>query len=108
MIEINKLAADKIQEIAAEEGLEGQHLRVRIIGGGCAGFNYDLFFEDSEPLPLDEVFESNGVTVVVDPLSFQYLDGSEITYMETIYGTGFKFINPNVVSTCACNMSVSF
>jgi iron-sulfur cluster insertion protein len=108
MIEVDKSAADKIREIAEDEELTGQHLRVKVIGGGCAGFNYDLFFEDSEPLPLDEVFESNGVTIVVDPLSFQYLDGSLITYTETVYGAGFRFSNPNVTSTCGCGSSVGF
>jgi len=105
MIELAESAAEKIKEIAEEEGLEGQHLRVKVIGGGCAGFNYDLFFEDGDPLPMDEVFKSHGVTIVVDPLSFQYLDGSEITYQDTIYGAGFKFNNPNVTSTCGCGSS---
>jgi iron-sulfur cluster insertion protein len=108
MIEVTQLAADKIREIAEAEDLVGQNLRVKVIGGGCAGFSYDLFFEEGVPLPMDEVFESHGVIIVVDPISFQYLDGSEITYQDTIYGAGFKFNNPNITSTCGCNMSVAF
>lgn len=108
MIEINEIAANKILEIAADEGLEGQNLRVKIIGGGCAGFSYDLFFDDKDALPMDEVFEDKGVTIVCDPLSFQYLDGVEITFLDSLYGSGFKFLNPNVTSSCGCGSSVAF
>jgi len=107
MIHLTKIAADKILEIASEEGLDGQNLRVKVIGGGCAGFTYDLFFDDKDALPLDETFEDKGVTIVVDPLSFQYLTGSEITFMDSLHGSGFKFINPNVTSTCGCQQSFS-
>ena len=84
------MAADKVKEIAKEEGLEGQGLRLRVIGGGCAGFQYDLFFEE-EPTSMDETFESRGIKLYVDPLSFQYLDGTEIDFVETVLGAGFKF-----------------
>lgn len=107
MIEVTEIAANKILEIVAEEGLEGQHLRVKVVGGGCAGFSYDLAFEDSDPLPLDEVFESRGIMIVIDPLSFQYMDGSEITFMEGLYAAGFKFLNPNISSSCGCGSSFS-
>ena len=107
MISITETAVSKIIEIAAEEGLEGQNLRVKVIGGGCAGFQYDLFFDDKDPLPLDEVFKDKGVTIVIDPLSFQYLNGSEITFMDGLYGSGFKFINPNITSSCGCGSSFS-
>jgi len=107
MLTINEKAANKVLEIASEEGLEGQHLRVKVMGGGCAGFQYDLFFEDGDPLPMDEVFEENGITIVIDPLSFQYLDGSEITFMDGVYASGFKFNNPNVTSSCGCGSSFS-
>ena len=107
MIQITEIAVNKILEIAAEEGLEGQNLRVKVIGGGCAGFQYDLFFDDKDPLPLDEVFEDKGITLVIDPLSFQYLDGSEITFLDGLYGSGFKFNNPNVTANCGCGSSFS-
>jgi len=107
MITITEIAANKILEIAAEEGLEGNHLRVKILGGGCGGFQYDLQFEDGEPLPMDEVFEDKGVKIVSDPLSYQYLNGSEITFLDGLYESGFKFVNPNISSSCGCGSSFS-
>ncbi len=104
MITITDKAAEKVREIAAEDKLEGQALRLRILGGGCAGFNYDLYFED-KPIDTDETFEDKGVTMVVDQLSVLYLDGTEIDFVEGLYGEGFKFNNPNVTSTCGCGQS---
>jgi iron-sulfur cluster insertion protein len=104
MISITTLAADKVKEISKSEGLEGQGLRLRVVGGGCAGFQYDLYFED-KPTDLDEQFESHGVKLFVDPLSYQYLDGTEIDYVEGSHGSGFKFGNPNVSGTCGCGSS---
>ena len=104
MISITELAAGKVREIADAEGLQGQGLRLRVIGGGCAGFQYDLYFEDT-PTDMDETFESNGVQLYIDPLSYQYLDGTEIDYVEGVSGAGFKFGNPNVSGTCGCGSS---
>jgi iron-sulfur cluster insertion protein len=105
-ISITDKAAEKVREIASDEGLAGQGLRLRVIGGGCAGFSYDLYFEDA-PTSMDEEFESNGVKMFVDPLSFQYLEGTEIDFVDGLYGSGFKFCNPNVTSTCGCGSSFS-
>lgn len=104
MISITQLAADKVKEISSSEGLAGQGLRLRVIGGGCAGFQYDLYFEE-QATEFDEQFESNGVQLFVDPLSYQYLDGTEIDYVDGAHGSGFKFGNPNVTSTCGCGSS---
>jgi iron-sulfur cluster insertion protein len=104
MISITNLAATKVQEIANAEGLIGQGLRLRVIGGGCAGFQYDLYFEEA-PTDMDERFQSNGVDLFVDPLSYQYLDGTEIDFVEGAHGSGFKFGNPNVSGTCGCGSS---
>lgn len=104
MISITSLAADKVKEISQSEGLTGHGLRLRVIGGGCAGFQYDLYFED-KPTELDETFESNGVLLYVDPLSYQYLDGTEVDFAAGPQGSGFKFGNPNVTSTCGCGSS---
>ncbi|MEO0326191.1 MAG: iron-sulfur cluster insertion protein ErpA [Myxococcota bacterium] len=97
-------AADKVKEIRDAEGLEGQGLRVRVIGGGCSGFSYDLFFED-ETTDLDQHFESHGVPLYVDMMSLQYLEGTEIDYVEEIHGAGFKFLNPQAKATCGCGSS---
>jgi iron-sulfur cluster insertion protein len=104
MISITKLAAEKVTEIATAEGLIGQGLRLRVIGGGCAGFQYDLYFEEG-PTEMDEQFESHGIALYIDPLSYQYLDGTEVDYVEGPHGSGFKFGNPNVSSTCGCGSS---
>jgi iron-sulfur cluster insertion protein len=104
MIAITPLAAEKVREISEAEGLAAQGLRLRVVGGGCAGFQYDLYFEEA-PTEFDERFESNGVQLFVDPLSYQYLDGTEIDYVEGAHGSGFKFGNPNVSGSCGCGSS---
>lgn len=105
-ISITERAAAKVVEIAKEEGIDVPGLRLRVIGGGCAGFNYDLYFED-QPTTMDEEVEDRGVKMFIDPLSYQYLDGTEIDYVEGLHGSGFKFVNPNVTSTCGCGSSFS-
>ena len=104
MISITQIAAEKVREFAQAQGLVGQGLRLRVVGGGCAGFQYELYFEE-KPTDLDEQFESNGVRLYIDPLSFQYLDGTEIDYVEGANGSGFKFGNPNISGTCGCGSS---
>ncbi len=106
MITITDRAALKVKEIQSAEGLEGQALRLCVKGGGCAGFSYDLYFED-KPTETDEQFECNGVKVCVDEMSLQYLDSTEIDYVEEAHREGFKFNNPNVKGTCGCGSSFS-
>ena len=106
MITVTDRAAAKVKEIAKSEGLEGQGLRLRVIGGGCAGFTYDLYFEDQIG-EMDEQYESQGIKLYVDPLSHQYLEDTEIDYVEGVHGSGFKFNNPNVKGTCGCGSSFS-
>jgi iron-sulfur cluster insertion protein len=106
MITITEKAALKVKEIAEAENLLGQGLRLRVMGGGCAGFSYDLYFEDKSG-DLDEQFESNGVKLFVDPMSYQYLENVEIDYVEGLHGAGFKFNNPNSKGSCGCGSSFS-
>jgi iron-sulfur cluster insertion protein len=106
MIAMTEKAAGKVHEIAEAEGLQGQGLRLRVVGGGCSGFTYDLYFED-QPTDMDEQVESQGVKLFIDPLSYQYLDETEIDYVEGLHGSGFKFNNPNVKGTCGCGSSFS-
>ncbi len=106
MISLTPKASDKVKEIRQAEGLGEQGLRVRIIGGGCSGFTYDLFFED-ETTELDQTFESDGIKLYIDMMSLQYLDGTEIDYVEGLHGAGFKFVNPKAKSTCGCGSSFS-
>ncbi|MCA9530417.1 MAG: iron-sulfur cluster insertion protein ErpA [Myxococcales bacterium] len=106
MISLTSRAAEKVKEIRQNEGLGDQGLRVRVIGGGCSGFSYDLFFED-ETNELDQVFESMGIPLYVDMMSMQYLEGTEIDYVEGLQGAGFKFVNPTAKASCGCGSSFS-
>jgi iron-sulfur cluster insertion protein len=106
MVLITPVAAAKVNEIRDAEGIEGNMaLRLRVVGGGCAGFSYDLYFD--EPAEVDRQIEIQGVKVVVDEMSLMYLVGTEIDYVEGLQGAGFKFNNPNVKSTCGCGSSFS-
>ncbi|MEM7138929.1 MAG: iron-sulfur cluster assembly accessory protein [Myxococcota bacterium] len=104
MLNLTPRAAEKVKEIRDAEGLAEQGLRVRVIGGGCAGFSYDLFFED-ETSDLDQTFTSFGIPIYVDMMSAQYIDGTEIDYVEGLQGAGFKFVNPQAKQTCGCGSS---
>jgi iron-sulfur cluster assembly accessory protein len=106
MIGITDIAATKVNEIRNAEAIEAnQALRLRVVGGGCAGFSYDLYFD--EATEVDRRFPINGVDVVVDEMSLMYLAGTVIDYVEGLQGAGFKFNNPNVKSTCGCGSSFS-
>src|SRR5690349_19122692 len=106
MLALTERAAEKVREIRDAEGLGAQGLRVRVIGGGCSGFSYDLFFEE-ETGELDQTFESQGIPLYVDMMSYQYLEDTEIDYVEGLHGAGFKFLNPQAKSTCGCGSSFS-
>ncbi len=106
MITLTAKAIRKIKEIAAADDIKTLILRAKVVGGGCAGFSYDLYFEE-KIADMDEVFENDGITIVADMLSHQYLEGVEIDYVEGIIGAGFKFLNPNVKGTCGCGSSFS-
>lgn len=99
-------AAVKVRELIAEEGEEGLMLRVFITGGGCSGFQYGFTFEESIG-EGDTVVENQGVKLLVDPLSYQYLVGSEIDYSEGLEGAQFVIHNPNATTTCGCGSSFS-
>ncbi|MBI5516076.1 MAG: iron-sulfur cluster insertion protein ErpA [Deltaproteobacteria bacterium] len=104
MVALTEKAAEKVREIAKAEGLEGQGLRLQVKGGGCSGFQYDLYF-DEKPSDMDQVVDSFGIPLFIDPLSIQYLEGTQIDYVEGLSGAGFKFENPNVKGTCGCGSS---
>lgn len=106
MIHITEKAAKKIEEISNEEGIGHYSVRVRVVGGGCAGFTNDMYFDDKVG-EMDETFELDGVKVIVDPLSLQYLDEVVIDYVDGPISAGFKFNNPNVTGSCGCGSSFS-
>lgn len=104
MINVSTSAASKINELLAEEGKTGSGLRVFVQGGGCSGFQYGLMIEENGGTG-DQVFESNGVRLFIDPVSISYLKGAEVDFVDTVTGGGFTIKNPNAVSTCGCGSS---
>lgn len=104
MITITESAIAKIKEISEAEGIGHSTIRIRIIGGGCAGFQYDMEYVDQQS-DMDEVLEQDGVKVLIDPISHQYLDEATLDYVSGLMGTGFKFINPKVKTSCGCGHS---
>jgi iron-sulfur cluster insertion protein len=99
-------AARKVHELIEEEGNPGLKLRVYISGGGCSGFQYGFTF-DEDQAEDDLAVSREGVTLVVDPLSLQYLTGAEIDYAESFSGSQFVIRNPNAKTTCGCGSSFS-
>ena len=100
-------AALKVKDLIAEENSQSElMLRVFIQGGGCSGFQYGFTFEKSEK-DGDTVVTKNGVKLLIDPMSFQYLSGAEIDYSEGIEGSQFVIRNPNASTTCGCGSSFS-
>ncbi len=99
-------AASKVKELIDEEGNPALKLRVFVQGGGCSGFQYGFTF-DEETNDDDTVMEKGGVTLLIDPMSFQYLVGAEIDYKDDLQGAQFVIKNPNAASTCGCGSSFS-
>lgn len=99
-------AARKVRSLIDEEGNENLKLRVYITGGGCAGFSYGFKF-DEDAKADDTQVQNQGVTLLVDPMSVQYLAGSEVDYTEGLQGSQFVVKNPNATSTCGCGSSFS-
>lgn len=99
-------AVQKAKELIASEGNDQLHLRVFVTGGGCSGFQYGFSFDD-EHQDDDTLTTMDGITVVVDGLSYQYLVGSTIDYLESLTGSQFVVENPNASSTCGCGASFS-
>jgi len=99
-------AAAKVKELIDEEGNPGLKLRVFVTGGGCSGFQYGFTFDEAVNED-DTSMEKNGVMLLIDAMSFQYLAGAEIDYQEGIEGAQFVIKNPNATSTCGCGSSFS-
>jgi iron-sulfur cluster assembly protein len=103
-ISLTDKAAGKISELlGSQQDSEGQALRVAVRGGGCSGFQYALAFDRVKE--DDHVFEVDGVSVIVDKVSMQFVFGSEVDYVEGLQGAGFQVNNPNVVAACGCGSS---
>lgn len=103
-ISLTDVAAAKIGELlGGQDDSQDQALRVAVRGGGCSGFQYALAFDRAKD--DDHVFEVDGVAVIVDKVSMQFVFGSEVDYVEGLQGAGFQVNNPNVVAACGCGSS---
>jgi iron-sulfur cluster assembly protein len=106
MLQLTERAVGKVKEILDMQEPKPSGLRISVVGGGCSGFSYSMAFENT-PGMLDKTYQFDGLKVFIDQASLLYLDGAEVDYVETMEGSGFKFNNPNVKSTCGCGSSFS-
>jgi iron-sulfur cluster assembly accessory protein len=107
MVGLTPGAITKVKEILSQQTPLPTGLRIAVVGGGCSGFSYHMAFENQVNENSDNVYEFEGLKVLVDQMSEMYLDGVQVDYIESIDGSGFKFNNPNVKSTCGCGSSFS-
>src|ERR671921_2636622 len=104
MVELTDIAAEKVRAFMQGQTAEGDiGLRVGVRGGGCSGFQYSLALDEQRD--DDQVFDHEGIKVLVDPASLRYVDGSTVDYTESLMGAGFEVQNPNVVASCGCGSS---
>ena len=105
-IVVTSSAAGKISQLLSEENQPSAGLRVFVQGGGCSGFQYGLMIEEGQgDVESDQIFESNGVRIFVDPISVRYLGGAEVDFIDNLTGGGFTIKNPNAKTTCGCGQS---
>ena len=106
LITISPKAEEKVTEFMKQENKESLYLRVYVSGGGCSGLSYGMGFEE-KPDEDDNVIDQNGIKMIVDSYSQKYLNGTNIDYIESLMGSGFKINNPNVTKSCSCGHSFS-
>ncbi len=106
LLVVTQNAADKVKALIEEEGNDALKLRVFVTGGGCSGFQYGFSFDENVN-DGDTSIEKDGVTFLVDPMSYQYLVGAELDYQEGLMGSQFMIKNPNASTTCGCGSSFS-
>ena len=108
-ISVTAGAVSKVKEIMGQQDPVPAGLRIGVVGGGCSGFSYSMVFEQdaNDEMSMDKIYTFDGLKVFVDQTSLLYLDNTEVDYVEALEGSGFKFSNPNVKSTCGCGSSFS-
>lgn len=106
VVQLTERAVNKVKALIEEESNEDLKLRVFVTGGGCSGFQYGFTFDELAEED-DTLVEKEGVTVLVDPLSYQYIEGAEVDYVEGLEGSRFVVTNPNASTTCGCGSSFS-
>ena len=105
-VQLTPKAVEMVRDALEREGLKGYGIRVGVVGGGCAGFQYSMDFED-QPKDGDLAFEQDDVRLFIDPMSTMYLQNVTIDYVVGLQGAGFKFHNPSARTTCGCGSSFS-
>jgi len=105
LVKLTEAAGRKMQQLMQRDGIDTGALRVKIMGGGCAGLEYKMDFEKQPPTAKDILIQSAGVRVLVDVKSALYVSGSEIDFQDKLIGGGFKIHNPNATATCSCGES---
>src|SRR5919206_804156 len=103
VVTLTDIAAEKIGTLLNDEEHANAGLRVAVRGGGCSGFQYQLALDEQRD--GDQVFDHDGIKIIVDELSLRYVDGSTVDYTESLMGAGFQVENPNVVAACGCGSS---
>lgn len=104
-IALTERAASELKDLMTGQDKAESALRVWVAGGGCSGLQYGLALDDNEPEAGDQIFENNGVKIVIDPMSLQYMEGAVVDFVDDNLGGGFKIENPNAVSSCGCGSS---
>ena len=103
VVQLTDIAAQKIGTLLSDEEHADAGLRVAVRGGGCSGFQYQLALDEKRD--GDQIFEHDGIRILVDEMSLRYVDGSTVDYTESLMGAGFQVENPNVVASCGCGSS---
>ena len=106
MVTLTDRALERIRSVSVSEGRQGQVLRLRAVAGGCSGFSYQFAWEPAATGD-DETYDFGDVHLVVDRVSLQFLDATEVDYVEGVYGAGFRFDNPKATDGCGCGQSFS-
>jgi iron-sulfur cluster assembly protein len=105
MITLTPRASAELKELMTSQDKSDAALRVWVAGGGCSGLQYQMALDENPPEADDKVFDQDGVKVVIDNLSLQYMEGSSVDYVDDVLGGGFKIENPNATSSCGCGSS---
>jgi iron-sulfur cluster assembly protein len=103
-IQLTEAAVNTVRDLLEQKNVPNHGLRVFVSGGGCSGMQYGMALEE-EPRPYDNVIETSGIRVFIDPTSMMYLTGATIDYVDSLMGGGFSIENPNAVSSCGCGHS---
>ncbi len=104
-ITLTSRAAKELRDLMASENKQSASLRVWVAGGGCSGMTYGMALDENKPEEGDQCYEQDGLKIVIDGLSLQYMEGAQVDYVEDAMGGGFKIENPNAKNTCGCGSS---